>query len=182
MDRIKGYLHSDGSWWAVRRGMKGPTTVCAITWHPAKPGSVEVHMMQSKMFAVHAEADTKADLIARVRVALVELEGEPVPDAAFSSEKAVKSEKPGRSEKLARGEKTAPKLTVDAVKQALTKLKDIVGGPQDPDKKGIKAVKRILKEFGVAQTPDLKEEQFADAMAMIEKGMPRDAESDGEDF
>lgn len=174
MKAIKGYIALDDSWWATRCGEKtGPTTVC----------SVEVHM-QSKLFAIHAEADSKSELIARIQTALAEL---GVLGAAPAAEKpakgAKKEEAPAAEKKEAKGAKGAAKITLDAVKQALTKLRAAIGGDDDPEKKGIKAVKKVLKEFGVAQSPDLKEEQYADVMASIEAAMPAaEAEGDGEEF
>jgi hypothetical protein len=173
--RIDGYRHSDDSWWAVRSGRWEPTVQVV---------SVEVHM-QSKLFAIHAEADTKSELIARVKAGLAELEGLGAAPAAEKPAKKKEEAPAPAAEKPAKPAKGAAKITLDAVKRALTKLRAAVGGDDDPEKAGIKAVKKVLKAFGVAQSPDLREERYADVMAAIEAAMPaadEDADEEGEGY
>ncbi len=154
---------------------------------------VQVTMSQVKMFAVHAEADTKSELIARMKGALAELEGlNPIPEKPAKKETAPATpatpatapEKPAKA--AAKKEAPAgPKITLDQIKQALTKLRSAVGGDEDAEKKGIKAVKLVLKKFGVAQSPDLPENDFAEVMVAIEAAMPKAdeaGESDGESY
>lgn len=165
MRLFKCYLDEyDDSWWAIvkRKPVLGPTTTGTDI--------VEVRYMSSgKLYAVHAEGDSVAEVVGKLEGALVELKGKGGAKPETKPEG-----KPGKAE--AKPSSTA-KVTLDQVKNGLTKLKTTVDEKEGEEKKaGIKAVKAVLKKFGVSQSPDLTEDQYAPIMEAIEAAMPKEDE------
>lgn len=166
---IAGRSYDDDSWWGVRQLEPELAT--------ARSMIVEVqYMSQSKLFALHVEDDSAEGLITRAEVALAQLKARGGGSAPAPEGKPAKG---GKGE--SKPDASAPKVTLDGVKQALIKLREAVGGKDDGEKKGLKAVKAVLKKFGVTQSPDLKEDQYPGIMKAISEAMPSE-ESDGEDF
>ena len=127
----------------------------------------------SKLWETHAEADTLPELHKLIKGALAELEakmGGPVTAGG-------KAGGGGGPTVAPKGD--APKHTLDEVKKALTGLKDAHDAKEA--KSGIKVIKALLKEFGVTESPKLKEEQYPAVMAAIAKAMPGEEEG-GEDY
>lgn len=133
---------------------------------------VEVrYMSQNKLLAFHVEANSTKELASAVKEGLAELEKTAVTGGAAPE---------GKGKKEAKSD--VPKATLDGVKNALTALRKAIGGDDDEEKKGLKAIKAVLKKFGVTVSTDLKEDQYGPVMKAIEAAMPKEEEGDGEEF
>jgi hypothetical protein len=118
--------------------------------------------MANGLFAFHCEANSIAELQKAVQDGLTKL-GASAGGAAGGKGAAASS---------------GPKATLDEVKAALTKLKDAVDEKEGADKKlGIKAVKTVLKKFGVTSSTDLEEAKYGEAVAAAEAAMPKEDEN-----
>ena len=137
--------------------------------------SVEVQgrMSTQKLFCVHAEGDSKAEVVARVEQALAELKG----GAAPSSAPPAAAPKTGKAPKAA---PAAPKATLEDAMKALAALKDGVGGEGDPEKKGVKAIKKLLKEYNATMTKDVPEDKLGELIEKAKKLTPAAVEEEEE--
>lgn len=141
---------------------------------------VEDHM-QVKLFALHAEADTKAELITKIQAGLAELAG------AEASAVAATTAKPANG--AAKTTKDAAVVTLEMAQGALRVMREAIGGEGDPEKKGLKAIQKILKKHNVAASPELKPEQFQSVIDAAKAATPaaeeqeeKEASGDGQDF
>lgn len=133
-------------------------------------------IMGQKLWGFHGEADTPAELLTLMQEQTAKLQA--MVGGAPAKEKAAKKEAAPK-EKEEKAAPAGPASTLEEVKKALTDLRDAIDAKEGPDKKlGLKAVKTLLKKYGVTQSTDLKEDQLGAVKKDAEAAMPEA----GEDF
>lgn len=142
-------------------------------------------MGQAKLWAFHAEADSPAELVTIMKGGLAKLEGAGGSTAAPTPAKDAPAGKGKAAKDAPAKTAAADKATLPQVMEALTALKsalDTAEGGEKP-KKGIKAVKAVLEKFGVTNSKDLTEDQYAPVIAAAKEATPEEEEAgDGESF
>lgn len=141
-----------GSWWGLKRGNQS--------------------MSQAKLLAFYVTAATVPELITQVEAGLAEVRKAGGAQAPASGGKAPAAPKETPAA-------AAPKATLEEIKNKLTELKTIIDTREGEDKKlGLKAIKALLKEFKVTQSPDLKPEQFDPFLAAVEAAIAKQPKED----